>query len=257
MACRRPKSITEPAPAAEEAEVGELDLLNRPADVDGGITDLSATVGAFAARMQRRKKEQAELNDVEGQATRARQQLLLKAMVKIRRSLEEVVRIDLGDRFKLELHKDDLHGWPRLTLKLIDRVKRNDDFPSLRVVSHDRQARGAIEITYLPDQPMEQLALCKEAEFNRLPTVLKMCVRSFLDRVGEIVLSAEHPDDQDLEEAEALRAAMSAPAKAKVAPANDEQIGTTDFFDEGYSERDSFERLPELDHVDSLTTPSK
>lgn len=234
----------------ELPEANELDILAKQSEK---ATDLSATVGAFAARMQRRKREQEELNSVADQASRVRQQLLMKSMVKIRRSLEEVERIDLGDRYFLELQKDDLHGWPRFTLRFLDKTLEQHDLPFLRVVAHDRQGRGAIEITYLPSEPMEQLSLARDADVARLPTALKMCVRAYLDLIGEMVLASERSKDSEEAELEALSRSVT-DAEAERDP---NEIGETDFFDEGFAGGDSFERLPELDHVQLLTTSTK
>lgn len=250
----RAGSQTAAKPEPADAELSKLDLFD-PAQATApdstliSASDLKSTVGAFAVRMQRRKKERAEQVDTAGHQAKLRQQLLLESMVKIRRSLEEVVRIDLGDRFRLTLQKDDLHGWPRLAIRLVDRLKPVAEYPIFRILSHDRQNRAAVEITYLEEGPPEILSLAKEADFKRLPTTLKKCVREYLDKIGEIVLKSEHadgPDDDD----RAIAADRDLVAKDEPRPpvAGDE----VDFFDDAYAYQDGFEKLPELEETETL-----
>ena len=101
---------------------------------------------------------------------------MLKSLMGIRRSLTDVTRIDLGERFKFMLQADDWNGWARLTIRLQDRVIAGSEYPFFQVTAHDRQARGTIEIQYSQVESPEIMSLIDESEVKRLPTILKkMC----------------------------------------------------------------------------------
>ena len=236
-----------------DLEFDEFDLLGQPSEPRSLLQpDLSTTAKAFNTRIQRKKKEQEEAYGQAEKAARYRQLLMINSLLSIRKSLLDVTRIDLGERFKLRLAADDWLGWPRLTLKLQDVEAAGEEYPSFVVTAHDRQATGTVEIIYSEQLPPERLSLTKDSDVKRLPMALKKCVRHYLDAVGELVLKAErqsttqdeyleHQDHSKLlEENRAAEAAI-----------------TGDVFEETFADADILEKLPELESLDELPDPKK
>ncbi len=230
---------------AEEAADGDYQL-----QVSLPDTDLSATVGAFTTRIERKKREQEKVNGVLEQETRVRQGILLEALMNIRRSLAEVIRIDLGERFFLTLDVDDWEGWPRLVVQLNDSILPDVEYPQFQVNAHDRNSRGIIEIIYGEQTKPARISMSDESDVQRLPTMLKKCVRAFLDRTGEIVLKAEHHEDPTEEEKQLQRKQI--PGFDTVEPAADYPAISGDLFDDDFAQIDILERLPSLGQLDAL-----
>ncbi len=232
-------------------ELDQYDLL-APGGENGAApalpeTNLSATTQAFNNRIQRKKKEQEQvLNEAERQ-TKQRQALMLQALMNIRRSLRDVTRIDLGDRFQFALQADDYQGWPRLTVRVVDSLRPQQDYPFLRVTAHDRQARGVIDFEYDRSQPVESLSLVSEAEIKRLPNLLKKCVRAFLDLTGDIVLEAERKVDDLVHEQR-----IEARRFEENQPREETNALSGDVFQDELPAQDFLETLPSLDEVQSL-----
>ena len=230
----------------------ELDQYDLLAPSDEGTTalpetNLSATTQAFNNRIQRKKREQEKFLNQAERAAKQRQALMLQALMNIRRSLRDVTRIDLGERFRFAPQADDWQGWPRLTVRVVDSLRPQQDYPFLRVTAHDRQARGAIDFEYDPSQPVESLSLTSEAEIKRLPNLLKKCVRAFLDLTGDIVLEAERKVE-DLAHDQRLEAKRFEENHPK-----EESSGLSgDVFQDDIPQQDFLETLPSLDEVQSL-----
>lgn len=245
QAAARPAS----AQSGDRAELDNLDLLGgkRPS-VSVPDADILATAAAFNTRIQRRKREQERALTAAEQAARVRHALMVKALVSIRKSLREVTRIDLGERFHFALSMDDWGGWPRITVRLNDALLPQADYPHLRVTAHDRQARAQIEVEYDAEQPTEVLSLTSEAELKRLPATLKKCVRSFLDMMGDIVLEAERTGDTSADEAEIQSSSIDADVLAAQT-----SLGVThDLFEEESYEENFLETLPQLEQIEAL-----
>ena len=164
-------------------------------------TDLSVTTNAFRTRIKRKQKEQQEAQDIASQEAYQRHALMLHSMMHLRSSLRDLEEIDLGDRFFLKLSGDDWLGWPRIQVSLKDIQHPEKDYPEFSVLSHDRNSSGTIEIHYHPNEQPEKLLLQDKKSSEKLPNVLRKCVRTFLDHIGEIVLQQEHQgndvDDTD------------------------------------------------------------
>jgi len=214
-------------------------------------TDLTSTVGAFASRIQRKKKEQEqELGRAES-AAKVRHDLLLKTLSNVRKSLAKLTTLDLGDRFEFGLEADDWHGWPRLTLKLMDKALPAADYPFLQVLAHDRQSRATVEITCGEKRKPDKLSLIEETERIRLPALLKRCVREYLDLAEKIILDLEkiaEQDDIDLSKRDPGE--FEETNREEDAP--DEITG--DLFADKNEEEPVIDSLPTLDQVEELTT---
>ncbi len=236
-------------------ELDQYDLLGAGADDASPSTvpetNLSSTTQAFNARIQRKKREQEKVLGEAERLAKQRHLLVLHALMNIRKSLRDVTRIDLGDRFHFSLHADDWQGWPRLSVKLTDSLIADADHPIFRVTAHDRQARGAIEIEYDPSQSAESISLLSEADIKRLPNLLKKCVRAFLDLTGDIVLEAERRTEEVI--AEKPIVSRSLESFDVVKKHEDHPALSGDVFQDDSQHHDNFlETLPSIDEVQAL-----
>lgn len=164
-------------------------------------TNLSSTTKAFGNRFQQKKLAQAVAHGEQEKETVTRHRKVLTAMTNIRRSLIDVTRIELGDRFAFILDADDWQGWPRLTIQLEDATHKDSQYPWLRVTAHDRLAKGAIDIMVGETQETVSVSVNDEAQLQRLPITLKKFVRTYLDMIGEIILAAERNLEFDTDRA--------------------------------------------------------
>ena len=218
--------------------------------VEQGVvqTNLSSTTKAFGNRFQQKKLAQAVAHGEQEKETVTRHRKVLTAMTNIRRSLIDVTRIELGERFTFVLDADDWQGWPRLTIRLDDAMLVETPYPWLRVTAHDRLAKGAIDIMVGETQEMVSVSVNDEAQLQRLPVTLKKFVRTYLDMIGEIILEAE----RDLE-FDADRATLEARnLKDTSAPEQPQaQQLSSDLYEESLSP-DFLDTLPSLEALDEL-----
>jgi len=163
---------------------------SKPAGSKPAMDGLSSTVGNFANRIQRKLKEQENLDEASARAAEQRHAAMLRALSTIRRALQETSKINLGKRFSLQFESGDWEGWPRLQLSLIDAVAPDRRDYSLIVSAHDRNECGLVELRMLSGQLLGKVELKQEGEYERIPLVMKKSVRTFLDQVAEYVL---HP----------------------------------------------------------------
>ena len=202
--------------------------------------------------MQRKKQEQEKAESAVLQATRERRLMMLQELVKIRKSFFDVARIDLGERFEITLGEDDLHGWPRLTLRLSDHVLPKKKYASLRISANDWHSRGNIEISYGDPEKTETISLANEAELLRLSLTLKKCVRSYLDDVGDIVLEAERKPDLDAEDDPRLEKDSELYGDGGKESSKDDRKALSDDVFTETGEQDALDTLPTIDDVEVL-----
>lgn len=212
-----------------------------------GLTDLAGTAKAFNSRIQKKKQQIADSGSAEEKATKQRHQLMLHALMDIRRSLVDITRIDLGEFFTLELDADDFHGWPRLTVRLVDHREILAVFPTFEVVAHDRQARGAIEITSGSPKRTVSMGMGRESDLQRLPVILKSSVRSFLDLIEDVVLERESYHQQHSFDTLSLPS-FSASSPEQI-PKDSLQV---DLYEEKFSREDIFEGVGGRDEIQPL-----
>lgn len=206
-------------------------------------TDLSAMVGAFENRFQRKKKEREVSTVTVSADTMQRQALMLETMATIRRSLVKVAKIDLGERFAFSMDFDDWQGWPRLLIKLVDPQVPNGDYPIFQVLAHDRLNRATIEITCPSIPKPERIYLNQPTDVARMPLVLKKCVRLFLDRVERAIVDAEHQATLE-DEIRAHEAEDDQPEESKI---------SGDLFTEDQFEEDFLDKLPSMAALEALS----
>lgn len=245
MAVNSPKSV--------DTELDQYDLLSPNSDSRQTSllpeTNLSATTQAFNTRIQRKKREQEKVLSEADRLAKQRHTFMIHALMNIRKSLRDVTRIDLGDRFHFALVADDWQGWPRLSVRLVDALLPEADYPFLRVTAHDRQSRGMIEIEFDPSQAPDSISLVSETELRRMPNVLKKCVRAFLDLVGDIVLEAERRTEDIAAEGAIQNRHLEELADLDTEPAPDL---SGDLFQDDARDENFLETLPSLDTVESL-----
>jgi len=133
----------------------------------------------------------------------SRQRLILEALSDTRAALGEILRIDLGTRYQLQLEISDWEGWPRLELRLIDSLA--DFIPGFRGVVKEHLSSGAIEragrgMIFLALNYREVLArfvVSEERDLEALPQTILEAVQHFLGRVA--LVAHEHPEHRSLE----------------------------------------------------------
>jgi len=155
---------------------------------------IKKAVDSFQGIIDQKKKAMEETILENEKATRKRQQRLIKALVKIRKSLRDVAKLDMGDRFSLHLVNDDWEGWPRMVLKAIDSQNPTGEHPELVVTSHDRQDNATIEIKYAKRTSPEVISLVDEKKESKVSGILKKCLRDHLEMIGDMVIEIEQLD---------------------------------------------------------------
>lgn len=177
--------------AIAKAQVLDLSMVdNKQSNVD-----LEQTVGAFATRIARKLKERDAQQSESEKAAEVRHNLILEAMNTIRKALQETLRINLGDRFNLDLWVDDWDGWPRVQLVLVDRLAPNRVDYALIVSANDRKETGVIEMNTRSGVSLGKIDLIDRAGLTRLALSLKKAVRQFLDSVAAYVLNPVREED--------------------------------------------------------------
>ena len=221
-------------------------------NIDNGVspdTDLTSTGGAFSSLIQAKIKEQEiKVGEVE-QATQARHALMLETLMNIRKSLLDVGRIDLGERYFFDQINDDSQGWPRLRILLRDNLDTEAELPFFQVTAHDRNAQGTLEILAGGMEKAISISLVNSSELAKLPSTLKKAVRAYLDVVSGLILSRQKP----LEHQDDDKVALEASIKEGFSESSS-GIDNDDLFLEDKSLEDFLEQLPQMGSLDRLPT---
>ncbi len=241
------------------AEASQTATASRPAasntaSVKEGLI-LNSTTEAFKARFQQQKREQDQALSAAELATKTRHQLMLQALTTIRKSLLELRRIELGDRFRLEITADEWRGWPRIIVSLGDNVIRDAEYPKFQVSANDRQEKGLIEINSgaaptSTSPPLVTVAMRDDSDLARLPIVLKRSVRNYLDTIAQTILEAERKLDNQLEETMLSKKTASEFEEKKKVEKQPELSG--DLFEDQIFTKGPFEVLTSVGDVGSL-----
>jgi len=155
---------------------------------------IKKAVDSFQGIIDQKKKAMEEAILETEKTTRKRQTRLINSLVRIRKSMREVAKLDMGDRFKLQLVNDDWEGWPRMVLKIVDSRNPTGELPELIVTSHDRQDSATIEIKYAKKLNAEVVSLAEEGKEAKVSTILKKCLRDHLEMIGDMVIEIEQLD---------------------------------------------------------------
>ncbi len=239
---------------AFSSELDEYDLLSPEAvsaAQEAPQTDLSTTAKAFNKKIQIKKKAQEIESEQAEKNARARHTLMLRAMMNIRKSLRDLIRIDLGERFHLYLTNDDFLGWPRLTIKLVDSSASEREYLPLVVTAHDRYDSAVVEIAYSEIDSPEKISLVKNVDLQRLPNLLRKCVRAYLDYVGDIVIKSAKGTQHLQLSAEKYLSKKTIDEFFETASSASSSPLNADIFSEDYQE-DFLETLPHLQEVELL-----
>lgn len=162
------------------------------------VTFLGNTVGAFANRMRRELAEQ-EQRDSENQKLREeRHNRMLQAMTIARKALQATSKINMGNRFSLELEFTEVDGWPKVELYLADSLAPEMIKYSLQVSANDRNDLGTVMLTTISGEVLGRLQLKDPQELSKMPLLLKKSVRHFLDLAGAYVLNPMTPEELEL-----------------------------------------------------------
>jgi hypothetical protein len=215
-------------------------------------TDLSATLGAFNTRIQRKKKEHEQKNYVSQQEEKIRHSRILEALMNIRKSMADVARTNLGERFKFDFDVDDWHGWPRICIKLCDGLFPDLEYPNFTVHAHDRNSQATIEIACGGFDKTDQIHLTQESDLLRLPTMLKRNVRAYLDLIADIVIKAEQGNFIEEAGAKILKKKNIADFEMQEKSSHSSKAIEADLYQEDIAKDNMLEALPSLDELEAL-----
>lgn len=126
--------------------------------------------------------------------TKKRHLRLIKALIRIRNSLRGIERIDMGERFRLQLVLDDLEGWPRMILKTIDTKNPTNEHEFLVISSHDRQDSGSIVFKSSFEKKAATIALSDPNNLTKLSIQVKKQLRDYLNFIGDKVVEIEQEE---------------------------------------------------------------
>jgi len=160
-----------------------------------GAGSLGTTVGSFASRLKRKLQEQAEIGSELLKAHEERKVLMMSAMTTIRRALQDISKINLGERFQFRIEVSDWEGWPRVEVNLIDALVPENIERGMTITAYDRKDQGIINIETRTGRSLGRVFFDTPQEASRLPLVLKKALRDFLDDAGQYVLNPKSPED--------------------------------------------------------------
>lgn len=171
----------------------------KPSQATENSCNLGSTVENFANRLARKMREKDAEASVSERAAEKRRTLILAAMANVRKALQETSRIQMGDRFSLNLKTDDWEGWPRVQLALTDKLDPKNSRFTFLILAHDRHDSGSIEFSIqrynAPGLMLGKVELSRADEFSKLPLLLKRGVREFLELVEQYVLNPQKPEE--------------------------------------------------------------
>jgi hypothetical protein len=152
-------------------------------------------VDTFAGRISRRLEEKELAESQSAQASNARYNLIMQALTFIRKALQEACKIRLGDRFSLVTEVNDAEGWPKISLRLLDKLA--PEWNELAVETHasDRQENGLILMETKAGEKLLSFSITETDALQRLPIHLKKALRRFLDIIECYVLDPKKPED--------------------------------------------------------------
>lgn len=200
--------------------------------------DLETTVDLFSSRLARKLKERDQDAVAKERAYEMRQAMLLEAMTAVRKALQQTSRIQLGDRFSFALSVDDLDGWPRVTLKLIDLLAPKSTRYAFSVSVLDRNHQGIVEMSAKGSPILNRIPVAEKNDLERVALSFKKSIRGFLDNVAAYVLNPERPEDLLEQESKPIEIDLL-----------DQKLQKEDLFSE--------ERLPDDNRVQIATTGVK
>jgi len=193
----------------------------------------SAPLGVAVARVSRAAQTRLEssarrrcsagglLANREGERF-SKQRLILEALSDTRAALSEILRIDLGTRYQLQLEISDWEGWPRLELRLIDSL--TDFIPGFRGVVKEHLSSGAIErsgrgMIFLAlnyREVLAQFVVSEERDLEALPQAILEAVQHFLGRVT--LVAHEQPERCSLEQSKPVSPPLQKSSARKARP---------------------------------------
>jgi len=189
----------------------------KPSDITAEtISSLGSTVDTFASRLRRKLRDQEIAEDLFEKESEKRRTAMMQAMLSIRKALQESARAELGKRFSLDLDMSDSDGWPRLELNLTDALLPEKIEHGLIVTATDRNSQGLILfVSRNRSEVISSLCLVNPEDIIKLPMLLKLTLRKFLDLITPFVLnpvSQKEIDDEkpmSLEESKVAKELMS------------------------------------------------
>lgn len=145
---------------------------------DNSISTLSK---AYASRIKIEKLKQEKGQKKIDINNSIKFQNLLEAMLNVRDGLKELLVIDLGKRFSLDLIENDYLGFPSFNLYLKDNENEIKETPSFVARANDYNEEVTIEFIILGS--LQTLKIENHAVVTQIPSYLRKNLRGFLDAV--------------------------------------------------------------------------
>lgn len=166
-----------------------------PSKTPTSEASVAPMVDSFAGRISRKLEEKELAESQSAQASTERYHLIMQALTFIRKALQEAAKIRLGERFSLKTDISDAEGWPKITLRLFDRLA--PEWRELTVEAHasDRQENGLIQMETHAGIKLLSFSITESDAMQRLPIHLKKALRSFLDEIESYVLDPKKPEE--------------------------------------------------------------
>lgn len=152
-------------------------------------------VDTFAGRISRRLEEKEIAESQNAQASNERYHLIMQALTFIRKALQEACKIRLGDRFSLATEVSDAEGWPKISLRLVDKLAPEWNELAVETSASDRQENGLIQMETKAGEKLLSFSIIETDAMQRLPIHLKKALRRFLDEIENYVLAPIRPED--------------------------------------------------------------
>ena len=152
-------------------------------------------VDTFAGRISRRLEEKELAESQSAHASNERYNLIMQALTFIRKALQEASKIRLGDRFSLVTEVSDAEGWPKISLRLLDKLAPEWNELAVETHANDRQENGMIQMETKTGEKLLVFSITEADALQRLPIHLKKALRRFLDIIEIYVLEPKRPED--------------------------------------------------------------
>lgn len=150
-------------------------------------SEFDAAISEFQSQVEKQLSEKKEARLENSANARTRRARVLHQMMHIRKSLKNMAKLSLGDRFFIEVIFDDWEGWPRHRVTLVDSMNIGRSFPVFQVISHDRQESGSIEITFGKKSEVEVIQLKESFSIREVPKTINDCSKAHLKFLSKLI----------------------------------------------------------------------
>ena len=154
---------------------------------DNNISTLSK---AYTSRVQKEKIKHKNEQDKIDLENSIKLQNLLDGMSIIRNAFRDLLKIDFGNHFSLDLIENDYQGWPSLNLLVKDNKNDIEDGPTFLVRASDCNAE--VTIDFIISGELKTLVIKDHSVVKQIPSYLRKSLRKYLDSVTSFVVENEN-----------------------------------------------------------------